>query len=87
MIFAEFFRKASMEEVRKYRNNNCYTLDPFDTRLLRALHSYNPPWYHHIIEAHSSVNEKEIKDEIPTNCEVKQFVGIFLGKITTQKSM
>ena len=76
-----------MEEVRKYRNNNCYTLDPFDTRLLRALHSYNPPWYHHIIEAHSSVNEKEIKDEIPTNCEVKQFVGIFLEKITTQKSM
>ena len=30
---------------------------------------------------------EEIKDEIPTNCEVKQFVGIFLGKITTKKSM
>ena len=35
------------------------------------------------VEGYSEVNEKEIKDEIPTNCEVKQFVGIFLEKITT----
>jgi len=36
------------------------------------------PWYHyHIIEAHSRVNEKVIKDENPTNCKIKQFVGLF----------
>ena len=32
------------------------------------------------------INEKKIKDEIPTNCEVKQFVGFFYVRLAAHVS-